>query len=178
MIWEDFLGPAEENFKEWDHTTRLGEFKDKYKDSITEELCNKCKEAEGDESFDLADKVFSDYDAMEGDKMPEEEYVASVVASLTEQLNALKETLNAEEVVVETKEDGEVEVKADDEVVAESKEVEVDNTGDADLPADETPAEDEHSVEEAEEDEHQKELDDFIKELESEKDNKKNSNWW
>jgi regulator of replication initiation timing len=121
-IYDDFLKPAQDNYNEWDKENRFNEFKER--NPFDESLTNELKAVEGDD-FDLAKKLFDDYEA--SDKSVEEsEYVANVVASLTEQLKALKEKLNAEKVEVEANEDGTVEVKADDQPVAEAVEVEAD----------------------------------------------------
>ena len=99
--FNDFLDKAESNYKDWDHTTRLGEFKERYKDSI-DPIAEDVKREQGEDDFDLGTRLFDDYEASDK-SVAEDEYVANVVASLTEQLNKLKEVTGAEEVKVETK---------------------------------------------------------------------------
>lgn len=165
MLYEDFLGPAEENFKAWDHSTRLGEFTEKYQDQLGP-LVDKCKKIENDENFDLFDKVFSDYDSME-EKGDEGEYVASVVAGLTNQIEALKSVLGAEDVTIENTGD-ETKVVADGEEVAQSETL--DETIESEK-ADETQESvDETTIKnETEEDNSEDEIDSFVKELENSK---------
>lgn len=118
-IYTDFIEPAEKNYHDWDHSTRLEEFREKYPD--LEALKSDCALIERDDDFDVVDKVFTDYD--EGDKSIEEaEYVSNVVASLTSQINDLKEKLGAEKVEIKADDDS-VEVEADGQDVAESEEV-------------------------------------------------------
>lgn len=119
--FNDFLDKAESNYKDWDHTTRLGEFKERYKDSI-DPIAEDVKREQGEDDFDLGTRLFDDYEASDK-SVAEDEYVANVVASLTEQLNKLKEVTGAEEVKVETDENGEAKVEADGETIAEAKEV-------------------------------------------------------
>ena len=125
--FNEFLDKAESNYRDWDHTTRLGEFKEKYKDSI-DPIAEDVKKAEKKDDFDLGTRLFDDYDASDK-SVPEEEYVANVVASLTEQLNKLKEATGAEEVEIKADENGETTVKADGEKIAEAKEVEAPTEG-------------------------------------------------
>lgn len=152
-LYRDFLEPASKEYKEWDRGNRLQDFRDAHKDVLTDELCKECADVEGDENFDLTAKIFDDYDSSDK-SMDETEYVASVVSSLTEQLNGLKERLGAEQVTVEATENGDVELKADGETVAEAVEVQP-------APVEENQSEDNHATE----------LDEFIKSLEAEKEN-------
>lgn len=120
-IYDNFITPAEKNYKDWDHSNRLEEFRGKYPE--LEGLNESCRAIEADDTFDVVDKVFSDYDDNKDENKPEEAaYVASVVASITEQIANLKEKLGADKVEVESTDDGGVEVKADGEEVAESTE--------------------------------------------------------
>lgn len=132
--FNDFLDKAESNYKDWDHTTRLGEFKERYKDSI-DPIAEDVKKEQGEDNFDLGTRLFDDYEASDK-SVAEDEYVANVVASLTEQLNKLKEVTGAEEVKVETDENGEAKVEADGEPIAEAKEIDettISNDNDEDL---------------------------------------------
>lgn len=123
-VYENFINPAAENYRKYDHDTRLGEFKEKYKD-LLEPLVEPCKEYEQNPDFDVYDQVFSDYDEnTDENKMEEGEYVAQVVASLTEQLDTLKAKLSADKVEVKSDENGETVVEADGEKVAEAETVE------------------------------------------------------
>ena len=122
-INDEFVGPAAENYKKYDHDNRLEDFRNKYSKDF-EPLLDGIKKEEG-EDFDVFDKVFSDYDSNENpDKPAEAEYVAGVVAALTEQLEQLKEATGAENIEVKTNENGETEVKADGEDVAKAETVE------------------------------------------------------
>lgn len=119
-INDEFVGPAAENYKKYDHDNRLEDFRNKYSKDF-EPLLEGIKAEEG-EDFDVFDKVFSDYDSNENpDKPAEAEYVAGVVAALTEQLEQLKEATGAENIEVKTNENGETEVKADGEDVAKAE---------------------------------------------------------
>lgn len=168
-LYRDFLEPASKEYKAWDRSNRLNDFREAHKDLLTDELCTRCKEIEGDDAFDLTEKVFSDYD--ESDKaLDESEYVAQVVTSLNEQLNALKEKLNAEEVVVEANNEGDVEVKADGEVVAEAVSIDTNpSEASSEVSSDEVNSDNANS----DEANSSAELDEFIKELEEEKANQK-----
>lgn len=148
QLYRDFLEPASKEYKEWDRGNRLNDFREAHKDLITDELCDECKKVEGDDNFDLSQKLFDDYDASDK-SIDETEYVASVVANLNDQLKELKERIGAEEVTVEATEDGDVELKADGETIAEAVAVE---------PTEPT---------EPTDDNHEKELENFISELEN-----------
>lgn len=125
-IYDNFITPAEKNYKDWDHSNRLEEFRGKYPE--LEGLNESCRAIEADDTFDVVDKVFSDYDDNKDENKPEEAaYVASVVASITDQIASLKEKLGADKVEVESTDDGGVEVKADGEEVAESTETASEN---------------------------------------------------
>ena len=129
-INDEFVGPAAENYKRLDHDNRLEDFRKKYSKDF-EPLLEGIKKAEG-EDFDVFDKVFSDYDSNENPDKPEEaEYVAGVVASLTEQLEQLKEATGAENIEVKTNENGETEVKADGEDLAKAEAVDAEADADA-----------------------------------------------
>lgn len=146
-IYDNFITPAEKNYKDWDHSNRLEEFRGKYPE--LEGLNESCRAIEADDTFDVVDKVFSDYDDNKDENKPEEAaYVASVVASITDQIANLKEKLGADKVEVESTDNGGVEVKADGEEVAESTETASEN------------------VEETESTEDDNEENDFEKEIE------------
>jgi hypothetical protein len=119
-IYDDFINPAAEEYKRFDHDTRLGEFKEKYKD-LLEPLVGPCKAAEQNPDFDVYDQIFKDYDEnTDENKMEEGEYVAQAVAAITEQIEALKASLGADKVEVKN-EEGETVVEADGEKVAEAE---------------------------------------------------------
>lgn len=160
-IYDNFITPAEKNYKDWDHSTRLEEFRGKYPE--LEGLNESCRAIEADDAFDVVDKVFSDYDSNTDENKPEEAaYVASVVASITEQISSLKEKLGADKVEVESTDDGGVEVKADGEEVAESTGVESATDESA---TDESNGEEKKTAEPTE-DGNDDEDDDFEKEIE------------
>lgn len=119
-IYDNFINPAADEYKRFDHDTRLGEFKEKYKD-LLEPLVKPCKEAEENPDFDVYDQIFNDYDEnTDENKMEEGEYVAQAVAAITEQLEAIKAQTGAEKVEVKNEGDKTV-VKADGEKVAEAE---------------------------------------------------------
>lgn len=119
-IYDDFINPAADEYKRFDHDTRLGEFKEKYKD-LLEPLVEPCKEAEENPDFDVYDQIFNDYDGnTDENKMEESEYVAQAVAAITEQLESIKAQTGAEKVEVKNEGDKTV-VKADGEKVAEAE---------------------------------------------------------
>lgn len=160
-IYDNFITPAEKNYKDWDHSTRLEEFRGKYPE--LEGLNESCRAIEADDAFDVVDKVFSDYDDNKDENKPEEAaYVASVVASITEQIASLKEKLGADKVEVESTDEGGVEVKADGEEVAESTEKVVDESNGEEKKEAE-PAEDGNDDEE---DDFEKEIEEGLKKAE------------
>ena len=119
-IYDDFINPAAEEYKRFDHDTRLGEFKEKYKD-LLEPLVGPCKAAEQNPDFDVYDQIFKDYDEnTDKNKVEEGEYVAQAVAAITEQIEALKQSLGAEKVEVKNEGDETV-VEADNKKVAEAE---------------------------------------------------------
>lgn len=155
-IYDNFINPAAENYRKYDHDTRLGEFKEKYKD-LLEPLVEPCKEYEQNPDFDVYDQVFSDYDGnTDENKMEEGEYVAQVVASLTEQLDALKAKLSADKVEVKSDENGETVVEADGEKVAEAETVE-------EKPEEEVESKDEEKSGDEEDDPFEKEIEEGLK---------------
>jgi hypothetical protein len=118
-IYDNFINPAADEYKRFDHDTRLGEFKEKYKD-LLEPLVEPCKEAEENPDFDVYDQIFKDYDEnTDENKMEEGEYVAQAVAAITEQLEAIKAQTGAEKVEVKNEGDKTV-VEADGKKVAEA----------------------------------------------------------
>lgn len=163
-IYDNFITPAEKNYKDWDHSTRLKEFREKYPE--LEGLNKSCRAIEHDDAFDVVDKVFSDYDSNTDKNKPEEAaYVALAVASITEQIESLKKELGADKVEVESTDEGGVEVKADGEEVAESTGVEsavVDESNDEEKKEAE-PAEDGNDDEE---DDFEKEIEEGLKKAE------------
>lgn len=161
-IYDNFINPAEKNYKDWDHSNRLEEFRGKYPE--LEDLNESCRAIEADDAFDVVDKVFSDYDDNKDENKPEEAaYVASVVASITEQIANLKEKLGADKVEVESTDDGGVEVKADGEEVAESTDVTSEDTNEdsSEEKKEAEPAEDGN-----EEDDFEKEIEEGLKKAE------------
>jgi len=144
-INDEFVGPAAENYKRLDHDNRLEDFRKKYSKDF-EPLLEGIKKAEG-EDFDVFDKVFSDYDSNENPDKPEEaEYVAGVVASLTEQLEQLKEATGAENIEVKTNENGETEVKADGEDLAKAEAVDAETKDETETDADDDDDEEEEDI--------------------------------
>ena len=146
-INDEFVGPAAENYKRLDHDNRLEDFRKKYSKDF-EPLLEGIKKAEG-EDFDVFDKVFSDYDSNENPDKPEEaEYVAGVVASLTEQLEQLKEATGAENIEVKTNENGETEVKADGEDLAKAEAVDAETKDETETDAEANADDDDDEEEE------------------------------
>lgn len=161
-IYDNFITPAEKNYKDWDHSNRLEEFRGKYPE--LEGLNESCRAIEADDAFDVVDKVFSDYDSNTDENKPEEAaYVASVVASITEQIASLKEKLGADKVEVESTDEGGVEVKADGEEVAESTGVESTDVTEDGEKKEAEPAEDGNDDED---DDFEKEIEEGLKKAE------------
>ena len=101
VIYEEVMKPAQEAFDRFETDERKAEFKSKYDEQLSP-FNEKLKAIEG-EGFDLASKAFEDYDALE-EKPDADEYVAELVAKVTDQLDRVSKAFGA---------DKEVDVKAD-----------------------------------------------------------------
>lgn len=185
VIYEEVMKPAQEAFDRFETDERRTEFKNKYDEQLSP-FNEKLRAIEGDD-FDLASKAFDDYDAIEGEKPNSDEYVAELVANVTDQLDKISKAFGAEgdvEVKADVSEDGKVEtqIAVDGETVAESTELDKGEDVKEELDKlekeatdleekkeevkseDKVIAEEESDKEEDEDDE--KELEEFMKELE------------
>lgn len=120
---------SEDKFNRSEFATRNGEALGKYADTM--------KKLNGDD-FDLVKEAYDEYHNGDYDDMEEAEYIAKLVATIDEKLNAMKAALGAEDVEVKADEGEPTEVKADEEPVAEA----------ADSPEEEEKVEDEHTSDE------------------------------
>lgn len=104
---DEILGPAQRAFDKYDYDKRLGEFHGKYGsqlDSFNEQL----RKIQGDDSFDLAADAFKNYEALGQENRPDmDSYVAELVKQLGQQLEAIREAINApKDAVVEVEKTG------------------------------------------------------------------------
>ena len=115
------INPAHEAAEKAAYDRDLEEFKGRYSAKIDPYL-DKIKAVEGDD-FDIYKTAFDgykDYKDKNGENALEEDgYIDEMLAGITEQLAKVKELINADEVKAEVDENGNVEIKADGETVAE-----------------------------------------------------------
>lgn len=121
VLYNKVINPAAQLEAEYNTGLRRDEFKGKYGEQLSQ-FNDKLKAIEGDDNFDLADKAFADYDALE-EKPDEAEYVATLVAKVSEQLEKIAKVYGVSNVEAEHNEsEGETEVEAEGETIAEAKE--------------------------------------------------------
>lgn len=115
------INPAHEAAEKAAYDRDLEDFKGRYSEKIDPYL-DKIKAVEGDD-FDIYKTAFDGYktykDENGEDALEEEGYIDEMLAGITKQLEKVKELINADEVKAEVDEDGNVEIKADGETVAE-----------------------------------------------------------
>ena len=87
----EIMDGAESAYNDWDYNNRLNDFSDRNKDTDFDSYNDKLKLIEGDD-FDFKKKVFDDYEASDK-SVGESEYVAGVIAHVSEQLKQLREAL-------------------------------------------------------------------------------------
>lgn len=115
------INPAHEAAEKAAYDRDLEDFKGRYSEKIDPYL-DKIKAVEGDD-FDIYKTAFDGYktykDENGEDALEEDGYIDEMLAGITKQLEKVKELINADEVKAEVDEDGNVEIKADGETVAE-----------------------------------------------------------
>lgn len=155
IIYEDILNPIEEIYKEYDYNNRLNDWTDKHYDTLNPYI-ERIKAIEGDD-FDVYKQSFDDYNAIEGDKPDESEYVQMLSKMLDEQIDKIRKSLGvSDEATIEIKDDGGnnepiITVKESEETIAEE------------LPTEPTEsAEGEQSVAEDEVTKYENELKDYL----------------
>jgi hypothetical protein len=120
------INPAHEAAEKAAYDRDLEDFKGRYSEKIDPYL-DKIKAVEGDD-FDIFKTAFDgykEYKDANGDKaLDEVGYVDELLSGIASQLDKVKELINAENVEVKQDEDGNTELKADGETVAEGEKTE------------------------------------------------------
>lgn len=120
------INPAHEAAEKAAYDRDLEDFKGRYSEKIDPYL-DKIKAVEGDD-FDIYKTAFDgykEYKDANGDKaLDEVGYVDELLSGIALQLDKVKELINAENVEVKQDEDGNTELKADGETVAEEEKTE------------------------------------------------------
>ena len=120
------INPAHEAAEKAAYDRDLEDFKGRYSEKIDPYL-DKIKAVEGDD-FDIYKTAFDgykEYKDANGDKaLDEVGYVDELLSGIASQLDKVKELINAENVEVKQDEDGNTELKADGETVAEGEKTE------------------------------------------------------
>lgn len=120
------INPAHEAAEKAAYDRDLEDFKGRYSEKINPYL-DKIKAVEGDD-FDIFKTAFDgykEYKDANGDKaLDEVGYVDELLSGIASQLDKVKELINAENVEVKQDEDGNTELKADGETVAEGEKTE------------------------------------------------------
>lgn len=91
IMYDEILNPLEESFKEYNYNTNLTDFVDRNYDTLNPYI-DRIKAIEGDD-FDVYKQAFDDYNAIEGDKPDEAEYVRMLSEALDEQLEKIRQSL-------------------------------------------------------------------------------------
>lgn len=120
------INPAHEAAEKAAYDRDLEDFKGRYSEKIDPYL-DKIKAVEGDD-FDIFKTAFDgykEYKDANGDRaLDEVGYVDELLSGIASQLDKVKELINAENVEVKQDEDGNTELKADGETVAEEEKTE------------------------------------------------------
>lgn len=120
------INPAHEAAEQAAYDRDLEDFKGRYSEKVDPYL-DKIKAVEGDD-FDIYKTAFDgykEYKDANGDKaLDEAGYIDELLAGIASQLDKVKELINAEEVEVKQDENGNTEIKADGETVAEGEKTE------------------------------------------------------
>lgn len=118
VLYNKIIKPAETLENDYNTGLRRDEFKSKYADKLSP-FNDKLKAIEGDD-FDLVEKAFGDFDAIEGEKNGDE-YVEKLIAKVQSQLDKISKAFNPDAVVIEAtateipaEENKEVEAKAEE----------------------------------------------------------------
>ena len=131
MVTEDtvingIINPAHEAAEKAAYDRDLEDFKGRYSEKIDPYL-DKIKAVEGDD-FDIYKTAFDGYkeykDANGEKALDEVGYVDELLSGIASQLDKVKELINAENVEVKQDEDGNTEIVADGETVAEGEKTE------------------------------------------------------
>jgi len=110
-LFDDILTPAQEAMDAANREKAYEEFSGKYSEKFAPYL-DSAKAIEGDD-FDLMREAFDNYNAIEGEKPDEAEYIEVLLGKVAEQVKAVKEALGAEDIEIKQGENGETEIKAD-----------------------------------------------------------------
>lgn len=110
-LFDDILAPAQEAMDAANREKAYEEFSGKYSEKFAPYL-DSAKAIEGDD-FDLMREAFDNYNAIEGEKPDEAEYIEVLLGKVAEQVKAVKEALGAEDIEIKQGEDGKTEIKAD-----------------------------------------------------------------
>lgn len=110
-LFDDILAPAQEAMDAANREKAYEEFSGRYSEKFAPYL-DSAKAIEGDD-FDLMREAFDNYNAIEGEKPDEAEYIEVLLGKVAEQVKAVKEALGAEDIEIKQGEDGETEIKAD-----------------------------------------------------------------
>ena len=120
------INPAHEAAEKAAYDRDLEDFKGRYSEKIDPYL-DKIKAVEGDD-FDIYKTAFDgykEYKDANGDKaLDEVGYIDELLSGIASQLDKVKELINAENVEVKQDEDGNTEIVADGETVAEGEKTE------------------------------------------------------
>lgn len=118
VLYNKIIKPAETLENDYNTGLRRDDFKAKYGDKLSP-FNDKLKAIEGDD-FDLVEKAFGDFDAIEGEKNGDE-YVEKLIAKVQSQLDKISKAFNPDAVVIEAtateipaEENKEVEAKAEE----------------------------------------------------------------
>ena len=118
VLYNKIIKPAETLENDYNTGLRRDDFKAKYADKLSP-FNDKLKAIEGDD-FDLVEKAFGDFDAIEGEKNGDE-YVEKLIAKVQSQLDKISKAFNPDAVVIEAtateipaEENKEVEAKAEE----------------------------------------------------------------
>lgn len=140
MIIKEFLDPLKESVDNFNHEEKIAAFKEKCGDKF-EPFIEMVKETEGPD-YDIYTDLSDSYDAFEENnpgvnKPTEEEFIEASVNLLQAQADKLKAILNADEVEVKSDAEGEIEIVADGEVVADTAEESAEESEATEEPAEE-----------------------------------------
>lgn len=139
-LFDDILTPAKEAISKASYENRFDEFNANY-GSRLDPLVEQARAIEGDE-YDLKREVFDNYDKME-EKPEPGEYVDTVVEAITNQIEVIKVALGADEVTIQSDENGDTTIVADGKDVTDEAEEIIDGgaapgeNGEGELPKEE-----------------------------------------
>ena len=98
VLYNKIIKPAETLENDYNTGLRRDDFKSKYAEKLSG-FNDKLKAIEGDD-FDIVEKAFSDFDAIEGEKNGDE-YVEKLIAKIQSQLDKIGKAFNPDAVVIE-----------------------------------------------------------------------------